>query len=76
MSDTVDQVLFRSAGVAADMIGRKQISSRELTELMLARIDAVRIYGTPSTTTAQIGVTTSPPSRSSVAMCTVSVRVK
>jgi amidase len=37
----MDQVLFRSAGVAAEMIRRKQISSQELTELMLARIDAV-----------------------------------
>ncbi len=36
-----DEVLGLSATHAAQMIARKQISSRELTELMLARIDAV-----------------------------------
>jgi amidase len=33
--------LFRSASDAADMVRRKEISASELTELLLARIDAV-----------------------------------
>ena len=37
----MDDILTRSATDAADMLRRKVISSRELTELLLARIDAV-----------------------------------
>jgi amidase len=37
----MDDILTRSATDAADMLRRKLISSRELTELLLARIDAV-----------------------------------
>jgi amidase len=37
----VNETLFRSATAAADMLRRKQISARELTELLLARIEAV-----------------------------------
>jgi amidase len=36
-----NEALFRSATEAADMLRRKEISSRELTEMLLARIDAV-----------------------------------
>jgi amidase len=35
------EVLFGSASEAADMVGRKEVSARELTEMLLARIDAV-----------------------------------
>jgi amidase len=37
----VDATMFASASEAAAMVRRKEISSRELTEMMLARIDAV-----------------------------------
>jgi amidase len=37
----MDDAVFSSATDAADMVSRKLISSRELTELLLARIDAV-----------------------------------
>jgi amidase len=37
----MSETLFRSAGDAADLLRRGEISSRELTELLLARIDAV-----------------------------------
>jgi amidase len=37
----VDEILFQSANTAAEMVRRKEVSSRELTELMLARIDSV-----------------------------------
>jgi amidase len=35
------EILTRSATDAAGMLRRREISSRELTELLLARIDAV-----------------------------------
>jgi amidase len=38
---SVDQILMRSANEVAGMIGTKEVSSRELTEVLLARIDAV-----------------------------------
>jgi amidase len=37
----VNETLFQSATDAADMLRRRKTSSRELTELLLARIDAV-----------------------------------
>ncbi len=37
----MDETLFQPAVDAARMLSRKEISSRELTEMMLARIDAV-----------------------------------
>jgi amidase len=37
----MDETLFQPATDAARMLSRKEISSRELTEMMLARIDAV-----------------------------------
>jgi amidase len=37
----MDQALVGSAAEAAEMIGRREVSSRELTELLLARVDAV-----------------------------------
>lgn len=37
----MDEALFLSATDAADMLRGKEVSSRELTELLLARIDAV-----------------------------------
>jgi amidase len=40
-SSGVDDALFRSASDAVDMLRRKEVSSRELTEALLARIDAV-----------------------------------
>jgi amidase len=39
--EQVDATMFASASDAADMLRRKEISSRELTEMVLARIDAV-----------------------------------
>ncbi len=36
-----NEILFRSAADAADLLRRREISSRELTELLLARIGAV-----------------------------------
>jgi len=38
---TAHQILFSSATDVALMLRRKDISSRELTEMLLARIDAV-----------------------------------
>jgi amidase len=38
---TANQILFSSATDVAHMLRRKDISSRELTEMLLARIDAV-----------------------------------
>jgi amidase len=37
----VNETLFRSAAEAAEMVRRKEISSRELTEALFARIEAV-----------------------------------
>ena len=37
----MDDILSMSATDAADMLRRKLISSRELTELLLARLDAI-----------------------------------
>jgi amidase len=37
----VSEELFQSATRAADMVRRKEVSSRELTEMLLARIEAV-----------------------------------
>jgi amidase len=37
----VNEALFQSATDAAEMVRRKQVSSRELTEALLARIDSV-----------------------------------
>jgi amidase len=37
----MSDVLFRPAGDVAGMLHRKEISSRELTELLFARTDAV-----------------------------------
>ena len=37
----VSEILFRSAGEAAELVRRKEISSRELTKSLLARIEAV-----------------------------------
>ena len=37
----MDEPMFRSAREAADLVARKEVSSRELTELVLAHIDAV-----------------------------------
>jgi amidase len=37
----MSEMLFRSAAEAAELIARREVSSRELTELLLARIDAV-----------------------------------
>src|SRR5262245_48773763 len=37
----MDEILFESAIDAADMLRRKAISSRDLTEALLARIDAL-----------------------------------
>jgi amidase len=37
----MSETLFRSATEAAEMVRRKEISARELTEMLLARIDAV-----------------------------------
>ena len=37
----MNQTLFQSAADAAGMLRRREVSSRELTELLLARIDAV-----------------------------------
>jgi amidase len=37
----VNETLFQSASDAAGMLRRKEVSSRELTEMLLARIDAV-----------------------------------
>jgi len=39
-SDSMDALLYRSATDAADLVRRKRISSRELTELLFSRIDA------------------------------------
>jgi amidase len=39
--ERLDAFVFQSATDAADMLRRKQVSSRELTELLLAQIDAV-----------------------------------
>jgi hypothetical protein len=39
--ERVNEPLFHSAADVADMLRRKDISSRELTEMLLARIDAV-----------------------------------
>jgi amidase len=41
MAEQVEQILFGSATAATEMLGGGQISSRELTRLALARIDAV-----------------------------------
>ncbi len=41
MAATAPDELFQSATDAADMLSRQEISSRELTEMLLARIDAV-----------------------------------
>ena len=41
MAEQLEQMLFRSATAAAEMVRSGQISSRELTELALARIDAL-----------------------------------
>jgi Asp-tRNA(Asn)/Glu-tRNA(Gln) amidotransferase A subunit family amidase len=35
------EMLFRSATEAAELVRRKEVSSRELTEALLARIEAV-----------------------------------
>jgi amidase len=37
----MSETLFRSATEAAEMVRRKEVSARELTEMLLARIDAV-----------------------------------
>lgn len=37
----MNEILFQSAGEAAELLRRKHLSSRELTEALLARIDAV-----------------------------------
>lgn len=37
----VNEILFHSATEAADMLRRKEITSRELTDMLFARIDAV-----------------------------------
>lgn len=39
--ERLDAFVFQSATDAADMLRRRQVSSRELTELLLAQIDAV-----------------------------------
>jgi NAD(P)-dependent dehydrogenase (short-subunit alcohol dehydrogenase family) len=41
LSNGVDETLFRSAAEATEMVRSKEASARELTELLLARIDAV-----------------------------------
>ena len=39
--DEMTETLFRTAAEAARSVARKQIWARELTELMLARIDSI-----------------------------------
>ncbi len=41
LPERLDAFVFQSATDAADMLRREQVSSRELTELLLAQIDAV-----------------------------------
>jgi Asp-tRNA(Asn)/Glu-tRNA(Gln) amidotransferase A subunit family amidase len=41
----VSETLFRSATDSAELLRRKETSSRELTEMLLARIDAVNPGG-------------------------------
>ena len=38
----MNETLFRSAAQAAEMVARREVSLRELTELLPARIDAVK----------------------------------